>query len=34
MKHGDKHASKSKKMPKQRWQVLLQIMSNLAWMAA
>jgi hypothetical protein len=33
MKHGDKRASKSKELLKQRWQVLLQTMSELAWLA-
>ncbi len=34
MKHGDKQASKAEKSLKQRWQLLLQTMSNLAWTAA
>ena len=33
MQHGDKHASKSKFILKQRWQVLLETMSDLVWMA-
>ena len=34
MKHGDKHASESLKKMKQSWQLLLQAMSDLVWMAA
>lgn len=34
MKHGDKHASNTRKKLKQSWQLLLQAMSDLAWMAA
>lgn len=34
MKHGDKRASNATRKLKQSWQLLLQAMSELAWMAA